>query len=211
MSGTDDRLTPLRGQWGMTGTFVAGPNQGPQMVMDATAQNASRFAITFDAPVNSWDENDYLLTLRSDVESGRWLRTFQLRRAGLCIAVPQGRVTGSILCTLPNVLSGFSWRSTFGEGNVVREWQTFRNVVAIGAKSTITTPNYARRVRVSLAQGGPGSVATVADHLGQIGVVSNLVAPGGQTDLLFAAPDTLDVTNVGATQIVVSVEWEVVS
>lgn len=202
--GTDSRLTGQRGQWGVSGTAIKGTIA---TVMDATAQNASRLAVQIIG-VTASAKLDADLTITSAVESGVWQRIVRLSTYGVCIAVPQGRVTASIT----NRAADFAFRSTFGEGVVSREWQTQSSgVIAVAGKPRFTAPPYARRVRVVAVTGGPFEITADGFAPGPNPIVTVLPAPGGQTEYLSWAPQIIEVGNLGAGEGLASIEWEVLA
>jgi hypothetical protein len=210
MADPNERLTPLRRQWGQNGMVPAGLPTGPIGVMDATAQNASRLAVTLGAAAGTVDTRDMTLVVRSAIESGVWERTFYLQSYGLCVQVPQGRVTAAIHRLTTNPVA-YSWSATFGEGFVSREWQTELLTLTAGAKGQAVAPHYSRRVRVSVGTGGVGASFNVSTGSVNIGVVQMLAAPGGQTFVELTAPDIIALENTGAGTAQGTIEWEVLA
>ena len=205
-----DRLTGLRSQWGISGQVLSGTlgnPSGPVTAMDATAQCASRFAITTSIPPGQY-LSPARLTITSAVESGIWQRTFEIFSYGICVGVPEGRVTAS----LQGFGASFGFRSTFGEGVVSREYQTIpTGVMTPGSKLSFRAPPYSRRIRVSAILGGPFNL-TLTGLSGLVsGVVSILPAPGGQTAFDGWAPELITVENTGLTPGIASLEWEVLA
>ena len=205
-----DRLTGLRSQWGISGQVLKGTLTGPSgpvTAMDATAQCASRFALQVDIPPGQY-LSPARLTITSAVESGIWQRSFEIFSYGICVGVPEGRVTASLV----GFGNPFSFRSTFGEGVVSREYQTVPSgVMAPGAKLVFRAPPYSRRIRVSAILGGPFNL-TLTGLSGLVsGVVSILPAPGGQTSFDGWAPELIAVENTGLNPGIASLEWEVLA
>lgn len=204
---SSNRLTGQRRQWGQSGTLPPSPSSAVS-AMDATAQNASRLAITPGPDLTSSSGVLAELVVTSAVESGIWRRTFRVESFGVVIAVPEGRVTASLknLTAIP-----FPWSSSFGEGVVSREWQCrFSGGLAAGIKENLEAPRYARRVRVAVATGGPVLIDLPSLGFGG-GIVALLAGPtGGQTVYEIGAVPFLSVTNTGLVNTVVSVEWEIV-
>jgi hypothetical protein len=173
--------------------------------MDATAQNASRLAVQTEMTPGAYTASP-LLVVTSAIESGIWQREFRLFSYGICVEIPQGRVTAFVR----NIGAAFAFRSTFGEGVVSKEWQTLSSgAMPLLDKRLFNAPPYARRLRVSVMAGGPFLVDLPGLSPLAGGTVSLLPPPGGQTAYECWAPEVVQLTNNGPADSVATIEWEI--